>query len=197
MHKIADFRVITHGANSLERGRNIFSTTTMLLSGLRPTCREVDKGPASHQAENMLMNEETSDRSWARQVIQATGLRATTARVATLLVLRDSSAPLTHAEVSTRLAEHGIDKATVFRNLNDMVTANLLRRSELGDHVWRFEIIVGEDHAHAPHPHFVCVDCGTVSCMDQIELTSKSKTASSDYGQVTEILLRGHCHDCV
>ena len=143
------------------------------------------------------MNQETTDRSWAREMIQATGLRATTARVATLLVLRDSSSPLTHAEVSTRLAKNGIDKATVFRNLNDMVTANLLRRSELGDHVWRFEIIVGEGHAHAPHPHFVCVDCGTVSCMDEIELTNKSKTASNDYGQVTEILLRGHCHDCV
>ncbi|MBC20439.1 MAG: Fur family transcriptional regulator [Planctomycetaceae bacterium] len=142
------------------------------------------------------MNQETTDRSWARQMIQASGLRATTARVATLLALRNST-PLTHAEVSTRLAEDGIDKATVFRNLNDMVSANLLRRSELGDHMWRFEIIAGEDQAHATHPHFVCVDCGTVSCMDEIELTKKSKTASSDYGQVTEILLRGHCHDCV
>ena len=142
------------------------------------------------------MNQETTDRSWARQMIQASGLRATTARVATLLALRNST-PLTHAEVSTRLAEDGIDKATVFRNLNDMVSANLLRRSELGDHMWRFEIIAGEDQAHATHPHFVCVDCGTVSCMDEIELTKKSKTASNDYGQVTEILLRGHCHDCV
>ena len=143
------------------------------------------------------MNQDKTDRSWARQMIQATGLSATPARVATLLVLRDSSAPLTHAEVSTRLAEHEIDKATVFRNLNDMVSANLLRRSELGDHVWRFEIIAGEGQAHASHPHFVCIDCGTVSCMDEIELTKKSKTASSDFGHVTEILLRGHCHNCV
>ena len=143
------------------------------------------------------MDHHSTDRSWAREMIQATGLRATTARVATLLVLREASSPLTHAEVSTRLAEHGIDKATVFRNLNDMVTANLLRRSELGDHVWRFEIIVGEGHAHAAHPHFVCVDCGTVSCMDEIELTSKSKSTSSNFGQVTEILLRGHCPECV
>ena len=143
------------------------------------------------------MNQETTDRSWARKTIQATGLRATAARVATLLVLRDSSSPLTHAEVSDRIAEHDIDKATVFRNLNDMVTANLLRRSELGDHAWRFEIIVGGKQDHAPHPHFVCVDCGTVACMEEVELTNKSKSASSGFGQITEILLRGHCHDCV
>jgi len=116
--------------------------------------------------------------------------------VATLLVLRDSAAPLTHAEVFARLAEHEVDKATVFRNLNDMVTAKLLRRSELGDHVWRFEIIAGEEQGHASHPHFVCVDCGTVLCMHEIELTNGSKTASKRFGQVTEILLRGHCGDC-
>lgn len=145
----------------------------------------------------ILMNQDTTSRGWAKHAIQAAGLRATTARVATLLVLRDSSAPLTHAEVCARLAGFEIDKATVFRNLNDMAIANLLRRTELGDHAWRFEFIAGEGLGHASHPHFVCVDCGTVSCMQEIELTNRSKTASRRFGQVTEILLRGHCHDCV
>lgn len=142
------------------------------------------------------MNQDPTARDWARRTIQAAGLRATPARIATLLVLRDSSAPLTHAEVAARLAGHEIDRATVFRNLNDMATANLLRRSELGDHAWRFEIIAEKEQAHASHPHFVCVDCGAVSCMQEIELTNKSKTASRRFGKVTEILLRGHCHDC-
>ena len=141
------------------------------------------------------MNQDTTDRGWARKTIQDAGLRATAARVATLLVLRGSPAPLTHAEVSARLEEHEIDKATVFRNLNDMVTANLLRRSELGDHVWRFEFIAGKEHVS--HPHFVCVDCGAVSCMQEVELSKRSKLESKRFGQVTEILLRGHCHDCV
>lgn len=143
------------------------------------------------------MNQDTTARNWARQTIKAAGLRATLARVATLLVLRDSPSPLTHAEVAACLADHDIDKATVFRNLNDMVTANLLRRSELGDHAWRFEIINEEEQAHTSHPHFVCVDCGTVSCMQEVELTTKSKRASQRFGKITEILLRGYCRDCV
>ena len=146
---------------------------------------------------NTPMNQDTIVRSWARQTIQAAGLRATTSRMATLLVLRDSPAPLTHAEVAARLADHEIDQSTVFRNLSDMVSAKLLRRSELGDHVWRFEIVTEEEQGHISHPHFVCVDCGGVSCMEEIELTSKSKAASSDLGRVKEILLRGHCNDCV
>ena len=143
------------------------------------------------------MNHDASVRTWARQTIRAAGLRATSARVATLLVLRESSAPLTHAEVAERLASHEIDKSTVFRNLTDRVNVNLLRRSELGDHVWRFEIIRETEGEHESHPHFVCVDCGTVSCLDEIQLTNKSKVASRRLGEVTEILLRGHCHDCV
>ncbi|MEP3477744.1 MAG: transcriptional repressor [Fuerstiella sp.] len=139
------------------------------------------------------MSQKKSDRDWARQTIQDAGLRATASRVATLLVLRDAAAPLSHAEVSVELEQLQIDKATVFRNLNDMVTAEILRRSELGDHAWRFEIVTEEDHQH---PHFFCVDCGSVSCMHDLELTSKNKKARRQLGQVTEILLRGHCADC-
>jgi len=140
------------------------------------------------------MGESISDRDWARQAIQACGLRATSSRVATLLAVRQADAPLTHAEVADLLADQTIDRATVFRNLTDMTAAKLLRRSELGDHVWRFELMIGEEHT--AHPHFVCVDCGTVSCLQEIELTQKSQAVSSALGEVTEILLRGHCHDC-
>ena len=143
------------------------------------------------------MNKAKAARAWAKQTIQDSGLRATPARVATLRVLRDSSNPLTHAEVTARLAKLDIDKATVFRNLSDMVAANLLRRTELGDRVWRFELISDQEQGHGSHPHFLCIDCGTVSCLTEIELTKKSKTASARIGQVTEILLRGHCHECV
>ena len=140
------------------------------------------------------MDHDTTADDWARKRIQEAGLRATTSRVATLLVLRASSAPMTHAEVAAQLAGEKVDKATVFRNLNDMTAANLVRRSELGDHVWRFELIAGDEHSS--HPHFVCVDCGTVSCLEDIQLTRRSKAASKQLGEVTEIVLRGHCNEC-
>ena len=131
-----------------------------------------------------------------KQAIREVGLRATPARVATLSLLQATSSPLTHADVAKHLGKKGIDKATAFRNLNDMVTAGLLRRTELGDHVWRFELIPQGEHDAASHPHFVCVDCGNVSCMDEVKLTARSLRVSQEFGEVTEILLRGHCHDC-
>ncbi|MEL6106576.1 MAG: transcriptional repressor [Planctomycetota bacterium] len=140
------------------------------------------------------MSAEKSDRAWAKETIQAAGLRATGARVATLSVLRIATGPLSHSEVCDHLAEHEIDRATVFRNLSDMVRANLIRRSELGDHVWRFEIVADSD---SRHPHFVCIDCGSITCIEEIELSRESQSASRRLGEVTEILLRGHCVECV
>lgn len=134
-----------------------------------------------------------------RADIRSAGLRATPARTATLMLLREATAPLTHAEVAEHLADQlagiGVDQATAFRNLNDLAEAGLLRRSELGDHVWRFEAI-DPTSDNDGHPHFLCVDCGTVTCLASVQLTARSRRESSDVGEVTEILLRGHCNDC-
>jgi len=131
-----------------------------------------------------------------KQAIRESGLRATPARIATLKLLHNAKAPMTHAEVAKELNDSGVDKTTVFRNLNDMATAGLLRRTELGDRVWRFELADEGDKHGSAHPHFVCVDCGTVSCMSEIKLTAGSTRLSQEFGKVTEILLRGHCNDC-
>lgn len=130
-----------------------------------------------------------------KEAIRAAGLRATPARVATLQMLRGATSPMTHADVAVKLGESGIDKATAFRNLNDMTDVGLLRRTELGGNVYRFEEVREEEKDH-PHPHFVCTDCGTIACLDNVKLTARSKRASERFGEVTEILLRGLCRDC-
>jgi Fur family ferric uptake transcriptional regulator len=142
------------------------------------------------------MKQKVNGQEWAREKIRSAGLRATPARIATLRVLHGSESPLTHAVVSEKLHKLEIDKATVFRNLTDLVARNVLRRSALGDNVWRFEIIKESAHEHDSHPHFICIDCGSVSCMEDVELKQKSTSTSSLFEHVTEIVLRGHCNDC-
>ena len=114
-------------------------------------------------------------------------------RIATLKLLQNSESPLTHAEVSDALHNLEIDKATIFRNLNDLVSKKVLRRSTLGDNVWRFEVIQ-DTHEHDSHPHFVCIDCGAVT-MEGVVLKQKTSLANPLLKQVTEILLRGQCEE--
>lgn len=133
----------------------------------------------------------------SREVIRGAGLRATPARVATLDLLKNAPSPLAHADVAEHLAKISVDKATAFRALNDMTDAGLLRRTELGDRVWRFELLADGEHEHSAHPHFVCVDCGQVSCLGDIKLTKGSLSTAADIGHVTEILLKGQCNKCI
>ncbi len=130
-----------------------------------------------------------------KQKLRDSGLRCTPARIAVLHALERSAAPLTHSDVANILEEMGVDKATVLRNLSDLVNAGLARRTELGDHLWRYELNDPSNGGDA-HPHFLCVDCGSVKCLDDVELTSASRRNSSSVGTVTEILLKGHCLDC-
>jgi Fur family ferric uptake transcriptional regulator len=131
-----------------------------------------------------------------KELIRGSGLRATPARIAVLQYLSDAKRPITHAELVEQLGDNGTDASTLFRALNDMAESQLLRRMELGDHVWRYEMI-DQTADHQPHAHFLCVDCGEITCLhgndSYVSQISRTKTK---IGAVTEVLLKGHCSDC-
>jgi Fur family ferric uptake transcriptional regulator len=132
-----------------------------------------------------------------RAIIRKVGIRATPARISALLELRAATSPLTHADLSDRLVPLGFDKATVFRNLNDLTEVGLVSRTELGDHVWRFEAVDPDHPDKSSHPHFVCTECGRVECLEAMEFTALSKRKASGIGRISEILLKGECTTCV
>jgi Fur family ferric uptake transcriptional regulator len=133
-----------------------------------------------------------------RSRIRACGLRSTPARLAVLQELDRRATPATHADLAGRLVPQGFDKATVYRNLMDLTEAGMLSRTELGDHVWRFELRLSTAGHTGEHPHFLCVDCGEVACLSDvnIDISSSKGSKSARIGQVTEVLLKGHCERC-
>ncbi|WP_166820032.1 Fur family transcriptional regulator [Thalassoroseus pseudoceratinae] len=131
-----------------------------------------------------------------RELIRNSGLRCTSARLAVMQRLRQAESPVTHAELAEELVPLGFDKATVFRNLSDLTDADLVTRTELGDHVWRFEIRDPDDPHEGKHPHFVCVDCGQVTCFSDVVFDKSTQKRANRIGRVTEILLKGHCREC-
>jgi Fur family ferric uptake transcriptional regulator len=129
------------------------------------------------------------------------GLRATAARAAVLDCMLAAQGPLTHADVCERLADAGFDRATVYRNLADLTDAGVLRRTDLGDHLWRFELKAAEehqDHAGEVHPHFVCTECGAVECLPDGAITVQSVKGSprSLRAGKVDIQVRGACNQC-
>lgn len=133
----------------------------------------------------------------AREAIRAANLRSTTSRVAVLQHLAESGKPLSHADVADALVPSGYDKSTIYRCLVELADAGLLNRLDAGDHAWRFELRTGDAHDKGEHPHFMCLDCGKVTCLPDVEVRiAPSKAAKESVGDVTEIFLKGRCRDC-
>jgi Fur family ferric uptake transcriptional regulator len=131
--------------------------------------------------------------------LREAGLRVTPARVEVLRLLRTEARPLSHADVAAALDHRPHNKATLYRNLVDMVEAGLLRRVVLGDKVWRFEEGDVEDSHHAQtHAHFICVQCGTVSCLPEVEVKMGEAPSipSAVHARDVEVQLRGVCDEC-
>lgn len=127
--------------------------------------------------------------------LNGAGLRATKARAAVLGALREARGPRSHGEVADALARSGLDRATVYRNLLDLTRAGLARRTDLGDHVWRFEA-TARDRRHAAH--FLCRACGAVSCLDglSVGLPRGTRAPRAVRGGDIEIRVTGLCDAC-
>jgi Fur family ferric uptake transcriptional regulator len=146
----------------------------------------------------MTPTKRNASRDVLRARMQEFGLRRTPARLAVLGELQCAASPLSHAEIARALEPLDLDRATVYRNLMELSESGLVSRLDLGDHVWRFELRENGRGEAAEHPHFLCTECGEVSCLDGVEIsvTRGPRNRRSSLGKVTEILLKGRCARC-
>ena len=133
-----------------------------------------------------------------QDTLRSAGLRSTAPRVAVLRRLERAATPLSHADLVDALADQGLDRVTLYRNLNDLAEAGLVVRTDLGDHTWRFELRPeGASHATL-HPHFTCTRCGTVTCLpeDAVTLSRGRSLPGAVSRRAVEVTLRGQCDRC-
>jgi Fur family ferric uptake transcriptional regulator len=151
-----------------------------------------------------VSGEEPMDKELIRRSIRRAKLRATASRISVMDSLYKAARPLAHSELVESLVPEGFDRASIFRNLIDLTEAGLVSRTDLGDHVWRFFAHDSEDPSsseshYTRHPHFVCIECGGVQCLESVEVFVKKgrRQAPKSIGRKdVEINFRGYCDDC-
>jgi Fur family transcriptional regulator, ferric uptake regulator len=147
----------------------------------------------------MNTEEASGGRLELRDAIRNAGIRATASRIAVLRELRAAAKPISHAEVVEVLDGQPWDRATLYRNLIDLVNAGLARKVELGDRVWRFDGgITRERHDATLHPHFVCTLCGNVECLPEVTISASlvGKLPRAVVAREVEVQVRGVCDTC-
>ncbi len=135
-----------------------------------------------------------------RASLRAVGLRATGPRVSVLRSLVSADGPVSHGEMAASLAAEGLDRATVYRNLKDLTDAGLVRRTDLGDHTWRFELRekTSATTESDPHPHFMCDACGDVTCLpdESVQIVAAKGAPRAIRKRKYEVQIKGRCDRC-
>ena len=138
------------------------------------------------------------DQTELRELLKTQGMRSTAQRLAVMAVLRKAQAPMTHDSVMGVLPSGAYDKAAVWRVLSDLTNVGILRRMDLGDRVWRYEL---QDDRHAMsngHPHFLCESCGEVTCLPPLQVqTLDGQLPKALTGATFHIRVSGSCAGCV
>ena len=109
-----------------------------------------------------------------------------------------AKSPQSHADIVADLQPMGFDPTTLYRNLIDLSEAGLVTRRDLGDHVWRFEMQGPASNHPGGHPHFVCTDCGEVSCLPDgsVKVMPMAGVFRAMAVDNLEVQLKGRCDRC-
>ena len=105
---------------------------------------------------------------------------------------------MTHEQIMKALPDGVYDKASVWRLLSDLAECGLLRRMDLGDRVWRYELLDACRSITDDHPHFLCEGCGEVSCLPPLEVRAKDGVLPvALHGAEFRVRVMGRCASCI
>jgi len=131
----------------------------------------------------------------ATTLLQTAGLRITQPRIALLAVLSCAKHPLRAQEIAKKLPTGSADTATVYRSMNALVDAGIVRRIDLDTQAKFFELDRGDDHHH-----LVCVVCHKIEDVHTCEVDSITKHVlkSSAFSSINHHHLEffGTCNTC-
>jgi len=132
-----------------------------------------------------------------RQYLRKRGLRFTPEREA---ILREAFSTHDHFDVNdifTKLREKGsrVSMATVYRTLNLLVEAGLLREIITEERHKHYEHIYG----HAHHDHLFCIKCGKVINFEEPRIERLQQEVCEKEGfkpKYHRLQIMGYCRDC-
>lgn len=141
------------------------------------------------------------DRCDYETLLNDSGLKPSANRVRILSEIGTSRRPLTATEILENIKKGGsIDRVTVYRNLDLLVSSGLLQKLSSPDgrsFFYGFQ----PSTLHPAHPHFFCRMCGRAECLSPSVLPEESeKRIASLVPGITETIqvsIAGVCTECL
>jgi Fur family ferric uptake transcriptional regulator len=131
----------------------------------------------------------------ALYMIRGAGLRATAARVRVLNTLLAAEHALTHNEIEDAVGVYDgvIERVTLYRVLDWLVSNGLAHKITGADRVWRFN---AQPDPIPDHAHFTCTHCGQVTCLENPSPVPTLKLPRGFRLTQADVSLQGLCPHC-
>jgi Fur family ferric uptake transcriptional regulator len=132
-------------------------------------------------------------------LLKAADLEPTDNRLRVIEVVGNNSYPLSSADIYQTLERTGsINRVTVYRILDLLVTHGLADRISTGGRAFYYGMAPNENHR--PHPHFYCTRCGQMDCLTPDSLNVDSNPLRKNFpGRIDKVEIRvdGICKNCM
>ena len=128
------------------------------------------------------------------EILKRNQLSVTESRRKILELFRLTNGALAHADIETKTGEH-FDRVTIYRTLQTFVEKGIIHTIPTVDNSVLYALCkdqCSEGHHHDNHVHFICDDCGTAYCLENISIPEVKLPAGFKQSQ-TDVLVSGVC----
>jgi Fur family ferric uptake transcriptional regulator len=130
-------------------------------------------------------------------ILKRNQLSVTGSRVRILELFLAQQGALAHGDIEKRTGEK-FDRVTVYRTLQVFLNKGIIHTIPTADNSIRYALCKDDcagGHHHDNHVHFVCNECGSTICLDEVTIPGVKLPIGFEPTQV-EMVISGVCKDC-
>jgi Fur family ferric uptake transcriptional regulator len=129
-------------------------------------------------------------------LLRRSNLSITESRKKILSLFLQSPDALTHGDIEKKAGEK-LDRVTVYRTLQTFVEKGIVHTIPTADNTVLYALCkdCAEGHHHDDHVHFVCSNCGTTICLDNV-VSPTIELPQGYKAENVQVVINGICKNC-
>ena len=131
------------------------------------------------------------------EILRRNQLSITESRRKILELFRHNNGALAHADIEKK-TDLQFDRVTIYRTLQTFVEKGIVHTIPTADNSVLYALCKEEcyeGHHHDNHVHFICDDCGTTYCLNNITIPNVALPKGFIMKQ-TDVVVSGKCDKC-
>ena len=130
------------------------------------------------------------------ELLRKNNLSVTDSRRKILTLFLQHKDALTHGDIEKKAGEK-FDRVTIYRTLQTFVEKGIIHSIPTSDNMVRYALCKDckDGHHHDDHVHFMCDNCHTTICLDDI-VSPKMELPSGYIAHDVQVVIHGVCKNC-